>query len=423
MTTQQRLPALPEGADIVIVGAGLTGLCAALFIAQPAPAWNILLLDTQASGDGAEVSGVDGTRISAGQRQIALSESSRRLFDRIGLWPAIAGRSAAITEIRVSDRGHGGHALLAAREQGLDSYGHVIDAAGLTEVLSSAVAATPHIRRFATAPTLQLQPKAKGMALKVGDQQVLAALAVLANGQNSLQARILGIGFETKDYGRVAITATLTLADPHRGIAYERFTSHGPIALLPLPDSGGLPRASLVWTVEPDKAEVLLRASDAECLMQLQEAFGSRAGEFVAIGHRRLTPLARTLALEQVRSHLVLMGSAAHSLHPVAGQGFNLSLRDIAALADILAEGAERGQPPGALSLLSRYQQARSADQQRVVAFSDLLPSLFASVNPLLVTGRNLGLLGIDLVPELGGAMARFGAGLVSGTINPGAGW
>lgn len=415
MDYEQRVPVLPERADIVVVGAGLTGLCTALFLAHLPPAWKILLLDTQSSTDDTGAAEMDAVEGSFGPSHIALSESSRRLFDRVGLWPSIADRAAAITQIRVSDRGHVGHAVLAASEQGLDSFGHVVDATALAEVLSDAVDKAPKVQRLHIEATIHLRPRADAMALLVGDQQTRAALVVLANGQASPQARGLGITFQTKDYDRVAFTATLTLAEPHRGIAYERFTRDGPIALLPLPDRQGLPQASLVWSKAPDQAERLRTASDIDCLNQLREVFGDRAGPFAAIEHRRLTPLIKTVALEQVRSHLVLVGSAAHCLHPVAGQGFNLSLRDIAGLAEVLAEGVIRDETPGMLSLLQRYQCMREADQARVMAFSDLLPSVFASTNPLVVSGRNLGLLGIDLVPELGRGLARFGAGLLDG--------
>ena len=415
MRIEQRLSVLPERADIVIVGAGLTGLCTALFLAHQPPTWKILLLDTGTSTDGAGEPGPDAAEESFGPRHIALSESSRRLFDRVGLWPPIADGAAAITEIRISDRGHAGHAVLSAAEQGLASYGHVVDATAFAAVLSQVVDRAPGIQRLFTEATVQPRPRTDGMTLLVGDQQTRAALVVLANGPASPQARRLGIGFKTKNYDRVALTATLTLVESHHGIAYERFTSEGPVALLPLPDRQGLPQASLVWSMAPDHAEVLRNASATECLKQLREVFGSRAGPFVAIEHRHVTPLTRTVALEQVRSHLVLVGSAAHSLHPVAGQGFNLSLRDIAVLAEVLAEEVTPAETPGALSRLHRYQRLRQDDQDRVMAFSDLLPSLFASTNPLVVSARNLGLLGIDLVPELGRGLARFGAGLMAG--------
>lgn len=408
---------LSEEADIAIIGGGLTGLCTALFLAWQQPLWSILLLE---SADTANRSAAGGAEPGFQHRQIALAESSRRLFQNIGLWPDIEGQCAAITEIQVSDRGHPGHSQLVAREQGLDAYGYVIDAAKLAALVSRTVTSQVNIRRITypnslpvkPLPEITLKPKAEGMALQLGDASIFTRLAVLANGEKPEQARKLGVQFERKDYGRVALTAELTLSDAHRGIAYERFTSDGPIALLPLPDENGSPRASLVWTLAPEPAQQLLSAEEGDFIDKLQTCFGDRAGQIKAVGHRHLVPLFLTLASEQVRSHLVLMGTAAHSLHPVAGQSFNLTLRDIAGLCEALNKAHANSEGLGDLATLQLYANKRAADQQQVVAFSDALPALFSSTNPLLSVARNMGLLGLELAPGLRGAVAQIGAGL-----------
>ena len=332
---------LPEEADIAIIGGGLTGLCTALFLARQQALWTILLLE---SADASNHSVTGGTESGFHHRQIALAESSRQLFQQVGLWADIEGHCAAITEIQVSDRGHPGHSQLVANEQGLDAYGYVIDAAKLAALVSKAVTRQVNIQRVSYPTSLPekssteiiLKPKAEGMTLQLGEVSIFTQLAVLANGEKPEQARKLGVQFERKDYGRVALTTELTLSDAHRGIAYERFTSAGPIALLPLPDENGSPRASLVWTLEPEQAQQLLSTEEEDFIDKLQTCFGDRAGQIKAIVYRHLVPLSLILAREQVRSHLVLMGTAAHSLHPVAGQSFNLTLRDIAGLCEAL---------------------------------------------------------------------------------------
>lgn len=411
--------ALPEQSDIAIVGAGLTGLCAALFLARQQTSWTILLLE---SADTRNYSVTNGTQPGFHHRQIALAESSRRLFRNMGLWPDIEAQCAAITEIQVSDRGHPGHSQLVAREQGLDAYGYVIDAAKLAALVSKAVAELANVQRIicptslAAKPSTEiaLKPKAEGMALQTGKESTFTRFALLANGEEPVQAQNLGIQFERKDYGRVALTAELTLSDGHRGIAYERFTSDGPIALLPLPEENELPKASLVWTLTPEQAQQLLSAEEESFIDKLQTCFGDRAGQIKAVAHRHLVPLSLTLASEQVRSHLVLMGTAAHSLHPVAGQSFNLTLRDIAGLCEVLTAAHASGGHLGDLATLQLYERNRATDQKQVVAFSDVLPALFSSTNPLLSAARNIGLLGLELAPGLRGAVAQFGAGLTA---------
>lgn len=416
---EARPEALPEEGDIAIVGGGLTALCTALFLARQQPIWTVLLLE---SPDNSKPLVTGGMEPGFHHRQIALAESSRRLFQNIGLWSDIEGQCAAITEIQVSDRGHPGHSQLIAKEQGLNAYGYVIDAAKLAGLVSRAVNRQVNIQRITCPASLSakplskitLKPRAEGMALRLGDVSISTQLAVLANGEQPEQARKLGVQFDRKDYGRVALTAELTLSDAHRGIAYERFTRDGPIALLPSPDENGSPRVALVWTLEPEQAQQLLSIDKEGFIDKLQTCFGGRAGQIRAVVHRHLAPLSMTLAREQVRSHLVLMGTAAHSLHPVAGQSFNLTLRDIAGLCEALNKVHNNGGGLGDLSTLQLYTHQRAADQQQVVMFSDALPALFSNTNPLLSAARNIGLLGLELAPGLRGAVARFGAGLTA---------
>ncbi len=414
-TLSQRLP---KEADIAIIGGGLTGLCAALFLARQQPLWTILLLE---SADASNHSVTSSTEPGFHHRHIALAESSRRLFEKMGLWPEIVGQCAAITDIQVSDRGHPGYSQLTASEQNLDAYGYVIDASKLMALVSKAVTSEVNIQRVTyptqlsaePLPEITLKPTAQGMIIQLGDVSVFAQLAVLANGEQPEQARELGVQFSRKEYDRVALTAELTLGDAHRGIAYERFTRDGPIALLPLPDENNSSRASLVWTLEPAQAQQLLSTEVGDFIDRLRVCFSERAGVIKSVAYRRLMPLSLTLASEQVRSHLVLMGSAAHSLHPVAGQGFNLTLRDIAGLCETLKNTCDNGKSLGDLATLQLYEHKRTGDQQQVVAFSDALPALFSSTNPPLSVARNMGLLGLGLAPGLRELIVQLGAGLL----------
>ena len=412
-------PGFPEQTDIAIVGAGLTGLCLALLLARQQPSWNILLLDGSSTVTDVENADHPGNTDQASpsgfdHRQIVLAESSHRILSHTGVWPDIHKQSAAITEIRVSDRGHIGHSQLSAGEQELDAYGYVIDAAALASLFSTAIEALSNVQMITIGDESVFTPVADGMVVREGANSVRARLVLLANGVAPLQAKKLGIQFHHKDYGCCALTAELTLGQAHGGIAYERFTPDGPIALLPLANMNGLHRASLVWTLPLQQAEHLLAADEDLFIEELMTCFGQRAGPVTGVSRRVMVPLARTVAAEQVRSHLVLMGSAAHSLHPVAGQGFNLTLRDIATLCEVLSKSESSHHQLGDLASLQDYQQRRQGDQDRVVAFSDVLPGLFANNNPLLAVGRNLALMGLDLAPELRATVARFGAGLAT---------
>ncbi len=391
--------------DIAIAGGGLTALTAAAVLARAGPEWRIALLadDSHAGADARSDAFPE-------VRTMALSASSREVFAALGLWSAIAARSAAITDIQVSERGGWGLARLGPAP-GDAPFGQVIENAELVRLLAAAVAACPNVGH-ASGSNATPVPHPDHLEIQTGAGLLRAHLLLVADGTDSPLRAGFGIGVTARDYGNAALIATLTLAEPHRGIAYERFTPDGPMALLPLPDRDGQSRASLVWVLPPERAAALAVAPEPERRAELKTAFGQRAGVILGMGTPQLIPLRRCLAGEQVRSRLALVGNAAHSLHPVAGQGFNLTLRDLAALAQHLRAGARAGRDPGDLGVLAGYARARERDQWRTLQFSERLPALFTSRAPLLALGRNLGLAALGLCPPLRHALADFGAGL-----------
>jgi 2-octaprenyl-6-methoxyphenol hydroxylase len=220
-----------------------------------------------------------------------------------------------------------------------------------------------------------------------------AKLVVAADGAQSAVRQALGIGAQISDYGQTAIVGAVRPERPHRGVAYERFTPEGPIALLPKPAD----RCALVWTVPTARATEILGWDDAQFLAGLQQAFGQRLGRFIEAGRRSGFPLLRTLADRVTAPRVLFAGNAAQALHPVAAQGFNLGLRDVATVAELLAQAAD----PGAPEVLARYESRRSADRDSVSGFTDGLVRIFSNSVPGLAAARHLGLLALDLLPPV----------------------
>ena len=319
--------------DIVIVGGGMVGISLALLLAEQQHPWNVLLLEAQAyqQSDKAEY------RPSFDARSTALSWSSRKIFEAAGLWPALQSQASHIKKIHVSDRGHIGLTRIDAQEAGVEALGYVVENRWIGLVLLEKLATTS-VEVLAPARVATIKPLKNSVRLTLEDseQVVESSLVVIADGANSKTAQKMGIHSNQQPYGQQGIIANIALDKPHDGVAYERFTDQGPMAMLPLPDYQGRPRCALVWTEPAEKAEQLMTASDEEFLQCLQERFGYRLGMLQQVGERHAYPLSLTTSTEQVRRNLVVLGNAAHSLHPVAGQGFNLSLRDVAVLADVL---------------------------------------------------------------------------------------
>ena len=385
--------------QLAIVGGGLVGASLALALQEGARArgWRILLIEPFAPGDSYQPS--------YDARSSALSFGTRRIYERLGLWQAIARRAEPILQIHVSDRGRFGAARLQALEEGVPALGYVVENAWLGQCLWQALDRDVVSWRC-PAQVTRMEALEGGYRLTLDDDsQVDCELAVLADGGRSSLREQLGIGISQRPYRQSALIANVTPSEAHRGQAFERFTDEGPMALLPLPEN----RCALVWTRPASDAGRLMGLSDAAFLAELQQGFGYRLGAFRQVGVRHLYPLSLIEAQEQVRPHLVVLGNAAHSLHPIAGQGYNLSLRDTLALAETLLQSQK---PLGDFATLQQYRDSQQLDQELTVGFSDRVTRLFSNGEPLLAAGRNLGLLGLDLLPPAKRWFARQAMGL-----------
>ena len=394
--------------DITIVGGGMVGLSLAILLAEQQQ-WKILVLESQT------VKGRDaqGYSPSFDARSTALSWSSRCIFQQMGIWQTIEQHAQAISSIHVSDRGHFGMTRLDAEEAGVDALGYVVENSWLGTVLMQQVAEADICLKDNVA-VRSITPKANSMQIAIDidgqRQQINSQLLVIADGANSACAKMLGIDQHSKAYNHSAIIANISLHQAHNNVAYERFTDQGPMALLPLTDFKNSHRCALVWTQPSHQAEQLMVADDRAFLAALQARFGDRLGSFKQVGERVSYPLAQATSDEQVRRRLVVVGNAAHSLHPVAGQGFNLSLRDIVCLAQCLKEQSQKTDI-GELEPLLAYQKRRDKDQRNTLIFTDNLSQLFGLKSPAMALARNSGLLMMDLVPTLRNQFAHFGMG------------
>ncbi|WP_419737295.1 2-octaprenyl-6-methoxyphenyl hydroxylase [Pseudomonas sp. COR18] len=386
-------------ANLAIIGGGLVGASLALALQAGAKArgWKIVLIEPFAPGDSYQPS--------YDARSSALSFGSRQIYERLGLWQPIAQRAEPIRQIHVSDRGRFSTARLSAMEEGVPALGYVVENAWLGQCLWQGLDQEVVSWRC-PAEVTRLQPLEGGYRLSLNDDTVLdCELAVLADGGRSGLREQLGIGVRKRPYNQSALIANISPGEAHHGMAFERFTDEGPMALLPLPDN----RCALVWTRLGMDAQRLAQLDERSFLSELQGVFGYRLGTLKQVGARHLYPLTLVEAEEQVRPHLAVLGNAAHSLHPIAGQGFNLSLRDAQALAEALLASEA---PLGDFATLRGYQERQRLDQTLTVGFSDRVTRLFGSGQPLVALGRNLGLLGLDLLPPAKRWFARQAMGL-----------
>lgn len=388
--------------DVAIVGGGMVG--ASLAVALRDTDLTVALIEGFAPDAAAQPS--------FDERTTAIGNGSRAVFEGLGVWPQMAGEGAAIRTIHVSDAGRFGFARLSATELDLEAFGYVLPNRAIGRGLWSALESAPRLTAFVPARPAKATVKGSSAVLdieRVGGarERVQASLLVAADGAQSMLRSTFGLPSHIEDYGQVAVVANVAADRRHDGTAYERFTSVGPLALLPLADGS----YTVVWALAPDAAERARALPGPEFLAELQRRFGWRAGRFVRVGTRAAYPLALTRSDATHAERLVLIGNAAQSLHPVAAQGFNLGLRDAATLAEVLVAARAQGEDVGSDAVLNRFAAARDADRRGVIQFTDGLVKLFRSDRPGMGLLRDLGLLLFDLTPPAKRALSRVSWG------------
>ena len=375
-------------------------------------------------------------------RNTALSRRTVQIYQEIGLWDELQSHACRIDAVQISEQGSFGRAQLNKAEERVESFGQVIENAWLGRKLLLAAQQSPLISLIDNANVTAVSQQADGVTLSfesnvsnskvsksdVEDadkaeqaQQLQGSVLVACDGRDSTVRQLLDIGTTTYDYQQTAIVGVVETDTSHNHVAIERFSPAGPLAVLPLTDPAGDGnddyqqgyRRSVVW-VCPTGEETKYLEDDAHFLQTLQQAFGDRAGTFVTAGRRGAYPLTRVLADRQVEGRCVIMGNAAHTLHPVAGQGFNLCMRDAHVLAQMMDTQVLKGADIGDKLLLTRYEKARRADQKRVIRFCDAVVHGFTHPNPAIKLARNMALLAFDKLPNIKPLVATYAMGLKS---------
>ena len=392
--------------DLAIVGGGLVG--ASLALALRPTGLRVALIEGVAPDAASQPSFDD--------RTTALGNGTRRVFESLGVWSAMADEVAPIRQIHVSDAGRAGFARLDAREHDIDAFGYVITNRSMGRALNAALAEHVSLERRMPARCTAVAFGEEGVVLNTepGEQPLRARLVVAADGANSLVRSAAGLEASVEDYQQVAIVAHVASSRAADGTAYERFTPTGPFAVLPLHNG----HYGIVWTLSPSAAEEVLALSDTDYLARLQTAFGWRIGRLLRVGQRQAYPLRLTRAAAVTAERCVLIGNAAQALHPVAGQGFNLGLRDAVTLAELLAD-AKRDDADvdiGSAAVLAEFARRRSADREGIIDFTDRLVKLFGDQRPGVPLLRDVGLLLFDLSPTAKQAMSRLSWGFAGRT-------
>jgi len=379
--------------DVVIVGAGPVGGALALALADAD--LDIVALDARADG---------GTL--RGDRSLALSHGARLIFERLAVWPHLAAIPGAVTPIReidISQAGGFGVTRLTAEEQGLPALGYVVSYRALQAAIDDALARTRIAIRFGvTAASVDGTPIDVAIALKDDAGAPLRArLAVVADGTGTA---VGGIAREQRDYRQVALIAKVGMRHPHGGVAFERFTPEGPMALL---TEGGhqSEHYGLVWTMTPEKAEAMLAASDEHFLATLAHQFGARVTGFASVANRRTFPLRLEFARSTVATRTVVIGNAAQALHPIAGQGFNLGVRDAYELSRSIIRTPRDAL--GSMTMLAAFAARRRTDRYAGIAFTHGLTKLFATDAAIVRWPRGVALTLLDAMPPMKKAFTR----------------
>jgi len=386
--------------DVVIIGGGMVGASLAAALKNHADKKIAVVEACPFQSD---------LQPSFDDRSIALSYGSRRIFEAIGLWNKLEPEIEAIKSIHVSDRGHLGATRLYHTEENVEALGYVAESKVIGRALMNEVQNLNHVDWFCPASIESLQPIENAVRIEIKIDERLVALQgkllVAADGVQSATRTLAGIGIKQEDYQQSAVITNVQTDQLHQGVAFERFTDTGPIAFLPMTEN----RYSVVWTCQREDAQRVLNLTDAEFINELQQRFGFRAGNIQKIGARFSYPLFYTEAEQLSKGRVVVIGNAAHALHPVAGQGYNLALRDVAELAELIVEAED----PGNELLLAEYHASRFKDMQRVHTVTDTLVKLFSNNISGIGHARAMGLICVNLIAPIRSLMARQSMGLL----------
>lgn len=385
--------------DVIIVGAGLVGISLARVLAPLN--LKIALIDANSPRTSSQSSFDD--------RVLALSLASKRILESMGSWSAVSDDAEKISMIHVSDKGHFGFTRLTAEQEKVEALGYVIPARVLGLALHKTLEEET-IKVFAPSRLTSIEHAENAVIATLdsdeGNISIQGQLLVAADGDNSFVRNYMEISPIQFAYKQFAVICNIELENTHNNIAYERFTKTGPMALLPMTQQ----RSALVWTVSEDKKDALLSLSDEDFCKQAQDHFGYRAGRFKRTGKVSAFPLNMSFAHQSVKQRVVLIGNAAHTLHPIAGQGFNLGIRDVAVLGDVIASASQEN--TDLIDVLSRYTQWRKKDQWSVTLATDFLVRIFGQHHPAITVARNCGMLMMDVMPPLKHMMSRHAMGI-----------
>lgn len=401
--------------DIIISGGGLSGSLMALSLADLTKADGSLLSIAIIEANKPEISTLGEHKAAQhnnpplfDDRVLALSHASAKYLDSVNVWQYLSVDACAIKKIDISDRGHYGKARIEAKEHDVSALGYVIAMAKIGQGQLKALASKSNVQWFSpdTIADINWQPNNEhvpepsntvnnnvvDVTLSSGNS-LQTSLLLACDGANSLCRKLANIEVSKSDYKQVALIANVATEKAHNNKAFERFTDFGPIAMLPLVSlKNEQNRCSLVWTMSAEQSEQLLALSDNEFSHQLELAFGSWLGAITQVGKRDVYPLVLLQAQQQTYHRMALIGNASHTIHPIAGQGFNLGLRDVQLMASLIENQLQNQADIGSFTLLNEYSQKRKQDQKQIITLTDSLVTLFSNHLPPLVVGRNTGL-------------------------------
>ncbi|GAA0338398.1 2-octaprenyl-6-methoxyphenyl hydroxylase [Morganella psychrotolerans] len=394
--------------SVIIAGGGMTGATLALALSRLSHGRLPVAI--------AEAKRPDDSHSGFDARAIALAHGTCQRLDKIGLWSYLKPYAAPITRVHVSDQGHTGCVNMAAADYDIDALGQVIELHDAGQALFARLAQAENVTLYCPDTVKSITRTTDAVTVRLNDDRELTGhILIAADGSHSAVAQQCGIQWTDTPYEQVAVIANvMTELDP-AGRAFERFTPQGPLAMLPMTQG----RSSLVWCHHADMADTVRGWDDETFRRELQKAFGWQLGEILTVGTRHSYPLTLSAAQSQISHRLALVGNASQTLHPIAGQGFNLGMRDVMALAEVISQAFLSQEDIGQYRVLMQYQAAREADRQTTMTLTDGLVRLFSNRCFPLAAGRNLGLMAMEMLPFLRNRLAQQTLGRTQNSVHP----